>query len=409
MRIMTCVMILAMFIVGCEVQDENPNWDPRADYPSWTYDAPYYYRPSEDLPVREIVGAGIPVYYSDNNQFFVKHSTGYQIPGAPRLAIWYSNSAGENWDRAGYYGVEQTHFLFQAETDGPHWVRFVGPGQGVAAAAPGTPHRIYVVDTTRPAIAVSLTPPATEKDKHGNEVPHIYPVGTEVKVSWSVHDANLVTGSVRMATTFGTFPENVIWTRFPMNLKTTGEMNVPIPPEAAGRQGRCGGRMRIRIEAADKAGNVNYAFSDIMHVDGPPLPEKKTVRQAGPWDMITQTEGPAGPRPGWPQPGTLIRGGTSRMLKWLPDGAEKHKNIVLQFSANNGRSWRTVAENLQAGKISKWTVPQVNSKLCRLRILAVKGPEHRLMLAKTQAFTVHTAPPDTILGPKEVPPEPREK
>ena len=97
------------------------------------------------------------------------------------------------------------------------------------------------------------------------------------------------------------------------------------------------------------------------------------------------------------------------MLKWLPDGAEKYQNVVLQFSANNGRSWRTVAENLQADKTIKWTVPQVNSKLCRLRVLAVKGPEHRLMLAMTQEFTVHTAPPDTILGPKEVPPEPREK
>ncbi|MDY7009546.1 MAG: hypothetical protein SVV80_02190 [Planctomycetota bacterium] len=422
MRTKTCLLVLAIFIAGCEVQDENPNWNPTGDYPSWTYDAPYYYRPSEDLPVQEVVGEGIPVYYTDSNQYFVKHSTGYQAPGVPRLAIWYSVSAGENWERAGYYGVEQTHFLFHADADGPHWVRFVGPGQGVAAASPGTPHRIYVVDTTRPAIEVSVDPPAMEKDKHGNKVPHIYSVGDTVEVRWSVSDANLVGESVRLATTFGTFPDNVVWTRFPLSLPATGCMKVPVPPEAAGRQGRGGaqtgatrvsgrmaGRMRFRIEAEDKAGNLNFAFSDILHVDGPPLPAKPIVRPVEPWELVAQTEGQAGPRPGWPQPGTLIRGGTSRMLMWLPDDVEKYENVVLQFSANNGRSWRTVAEDLKPDKTTKWTVPQINSKLCRLRILAVKGPDHRLMLAMTQAFIVHTAPPDTIIGPKLVPPEPREK
>ena len=168
--------------------------------------------------------------------------------------------------------------------------------------------------------------------------------------------------------------------------------------------------MRFRIEAADKAGNVNFAFSEILHVDGPPLAaERPIIRSVGPWELIAQTEGPAGEKPGWPQPGALIRGGTSRMLKWLPDGVEKYKNVILQFSANNGRSWRTVAENLQSGKTIRWAVPQINSKLCRLRVLAVKSDKHRLMLAKTQVFIVHTAPPDTILGPEEVPSESRGK
>lgn len=404
MRGITGLLIAVIFIAGCEVQDENPNWNPRQDYPDWTYDAPFYYRPSEDLPVAEVVGDGIPIYYTNNRNFFIKHPTGYQLPGTPRVSVWYSTDAGMHWQRAGYFGVEQTHFGFLAEKDGVYRIRFVGPGQGIAAANPDAPDRIYVVDTKGPSITMTITPPPVEKDKHGNEIPHIYNVGETITVRWEVYDANLIPNSVHLATSFGTFPQNVVWKTFPLSFPASHSLRIPIPAEAAGHRKGQLGQFRIRLEASDKAGNVSFAFSEVLRVSGPPVPVAPSVRKARPGEIIVQEQGKPGSKPGWPQPGTLLRGGTSRVLLWLPKQAGKYKNVILQFSADNGRSWRTIAENLHLGTPVKWTVPEINSKICRLRILAVKDVQHRIMLAETQSFTINTAPVDTVLGPAPVPP-----
>jgi len=397
------MLSLLVMLGGCQLVDENPKWNPPQDYPSWTYDAPFYYRPSEDLPVAETVGAGIPVYYASGRLFFVKHPAGYQVPREPRIAVWCSLDEGDHWERAGYFGVEQTHFLFQAEADGRHWLRFTGPGQSPPKGAPAAPQRVYVVDTTPPSIQLTIEPAPVERDEEGNVVgPHIYSVEEPVKLRWSVRDRNLVAESVLLSTTFEPRPELITWSRFPEELKPTGQLTVPVPGEAA-RAG--GGVMRFRIEARDRGGNVSFGLSEVLHVDGPGKPPQPP-KPAPPSPLIAQAEGSPGPRPGWPESGVLVRGGTSRILSWLPKDLQKHGRVVLQFSPNNGRSWRTVAENLQLGKSVKWTVPEVNSKVCRLRVLSVPGPGRKIMLAKSVQFIVHTAPPTIHVGPRELPPEP---
>ena len=122
--------------------------------------------------------------------------------------------------------------------------------------------------------------------------------------------------------------------------------------------------------------------------------------------MIAQEHGEPGERPGWPNRGALIRGGTDRVLNWMPKIGAKYDGIVLQFSANNGRSWRTVAENLQPGKPVTWAVPEVNSNICRLRIVGLLPPDRKIMLANSTSFAVHTASPKIFIGPKEILPEP---
>ena len=391
-------------LAGCQVADENPNWNPTQDYPSWAYDAPFYYRPSGDLPVAETIGTDVPVYYTSKKLFFIKHPTGYQVLNVPRIAVWYSLDEGQHWERAGYFGAEQTHFLFQAEANGPHWIRLIGPGQHPAKSCPAKPSRVYVVDTVPPLIEMTLDPAAVERDEEGNVTgPHLYAVGDPVKVRWTVTDCTLRADSIRLATTFGKFPESTVWRPFPGKLDPCGELTAPIPPEAS-RPG--GGQMRFRLEARDRAGNVNYAFSDILHIAGEGEPEPRPKPVLPPPPLVAQAEGSAGPRPGWPERGTLLRGGTSRILDWLPPLAAKHPRVILQFSPNNGRSWRTVAENLKLGKRVKWMVPEVNTKICRLRLVALDPQKQKIMLASSVAFTVHTAPPALHLGPKVVPPEP---
>ncbi len=386
---------------GCQPQDENPNWSPAQDYPSWAYDAPFYHRPGSDLPVAETIGDDIPVYFSGAKRFYIKHPGGHQLPHQPRIAVWYSIDEGRHWERAGYYGVEQTHFLFETEAQGPHWIRFHGPGQRPAQSSPAGPNRVYIVDTSPPVVFLALGPPAIERDERGEATgAHVYAAGERVTLRWEVSDCHLQTDSIRMATCFGTFPESLRWEPLPQRLAPSGRMTLPIPPEAS-RPG--GGRMRVRLEARDRAGNVNYAYSPPMTIAGEGAPEARPGPVPPP-ELIAQEHGPGGARPGWPDPGTLLRGGASRVLDWLPRQAEKQQKLALQFSANNGRSWRTVAEDLHFGKRTRWTVPEVNSRICRLRVVAVRPDGREIMLAHSAPFTVHTAPGAIHRGPEPVAP-----
>ena len=398
----TMLMTLALLAAGgCQLQDENPNWSPAGDLPSWAYDAPFYYRPSEDLAVAETVGNGVPVYFTRHRLFHVRHPNGTQVPTVPRVAVWYSLDQGVKWTRAGYFGAEQTHFGFHAEVDGPHWIRFIGSGQPRVESSPASPDRVYIVDTVPAYIQLKLTPPTIERDEDGKiKGPHIYEVGEDVTVSWNVSDRTLEVDSIKMATTFGRYPEDVVWKDFPLNLKTDGQMTVPVPAEAS-QPG--GGMMRYRIEAHDRAGNISYVFSNIMVVDGEGEPAPRPA-PAAPTPLVAQEHGRPGERPGWPAAGMLVRGGSGRVLDWIPKLDRKYDSVILQFSANNGRSWRTVAENLRAGKTVHWALPQVNSKICLVRIVGLAG-EEKIMLATSAAFTVHTAPTAIRLGPEPLKPE----
>ena len=132
---MICTMILVAGLglaasPGCTQADENPGWNPSGDLPAWTYDAPWYYRPTEELVAQETIGDGIPIYYTSDGNVFLAHPQGAQITGVPRIGVWVSYDQGCSWQRAGFFGVEQTHFLLRPENDGPVWVRFTGPEQG---------------------------------------------------------------------------------------------------------------------------------------------------------------------------------------------------------------------------------------------------------------------------------------
>lgn len=390
------LIFAAVLVGGCMQVDENPQWAPQADYPAWTYDAPFYYRPTEEMQVAETVGEGIPIYYSRIEHFFIRHPGGYQLNGTPRVAVWSSADRGEHWERSGYFGVEQSHFLFQAETDGPHWIRFVGPGQGIIEVPPGNPHRIYVVDRHPPRIEMRVEPSPWYLDEQEQRVPRTYQIGEEVTLHWSVYDAYLASETIYLGTCFAKFPRNLVWSRFPKTLPASGSMKIEIPAESVD-----GGGLRFRMEATDKAGNVGVAMTEVLRIAGMELAIAEPVgRPVGPSDVIQQTQGTPGPRPGWPNAGAMLRGGTSVVLNWMPESAADYDTVELHFSADNGRTWRAVATGLKPGREARWTVPAVTSKICRLRLVAVATGGQQTMLAETARFTVDTVLPDTVLGPK---------
>ena len=398
MRTMKLLILGVAFLAGCMQVDENPKWNPKAEYPAWAYDAPQYYRPTEDLQVAETLGDGIPVYYTRSEYFFVRHPGGYQLTGESRVAVWCSTDQGRRWEKVGYYGVEQSHFLFKAEADGEHWIRFVGPGQGVTDVPPGMPHRIYAVDTRSPAIQVAVKPgPWKDRDK---KVPYIYRVGETVTLSWTVVDPYLAPRSIGVGTCFAKFPYNLVWNRIPGSLPPKYSIDVELPPEAA----REGG-IRFRVEAADKAGNAGVGLTDVLTVASQKPTSQPTTRPAGPFELVLQNEGAKETKPGWPMPGALLRGGAVRILDWLPEQAAKYDTLELEFSPNNGQMWQTVATGLKVGRPARWTVPMVTSKNCLLRIVAITRGEpgkepQKFLLAQTQRFTVDTVVPDSIVPEK---------
>lgn len=416
MRTVARIVLISALLAGCTQQDANPDYNPRKDLPAWSYDAPYYYRPTEDLqPVDPEeagfeVAPGIDVYFTNSEYFFLRHPSGYQVTGEPRMAVWYSTDH-RDWQRAGYYGVEQSHFLMRAEKDAQYWVRFAGPGQPTSEVPPGQPHRIYVVDRAEPAITLRLDPPPFRVDEEGNRVPHTYEVGDEVSLAWTVNDPYLKPGSIQLSTCFAEFPHNLVWGRWPRELDAEGRIdNVVLPPAAA----RHGG-MRFRLEARDLAGNIGLAMTDVMDVEpGESTATQPSVRPVGGFEIVY--EQPARDDSGWPRKGAFLRAGRRRELSWMPELVQRHagRKIDLEFSANNGRSWHVVAENIEpvdGGAEGRpewsvsWTVPDVTSKNCRLRIVARSRPGEpgeTLMLAQSGRFTVDTVPPDTILGPERV-------
>jgi len=376
-------------LAGCQQADENPNWNPTADLPPWAYDAPFYYRPVQDLPVKECIDGEIAVYYTKDDYFFIRHPSGYQLNGVPRMAVWFSQDEGQHWERAGYFGVEQTHFLFRADHEGWYWIRFVGPGQAAAEVPPGRPQRIYVVDTSPPAVEISVDPPPVEVRRENGrevEVPHIYQIGETITLSWGVGDANLDKDSIQLGVAYAKFPHNVVWSRWPEKLPEYGSIEVQIPEDAQVDAG-----LRFRIEATDKAGNVGMGMTPILQIAGQEgvVPRQELLDPQVP-PLVRQSGGRPPARPGWPRDGALLRGGTSRILAWMPKDAPKYESLDLEFSSNGGLVWRTVASSVKPDDSVTWTVPQVFSKRCRLRWVGIDRDGQRTTLATTGLFTVDT-------------------
>jgi len=380
-------------VAGCRQVDENPHWSPRTDYPAWTYDAPFYFRPSQEAQPYETVGKGIGVYYSRSDYFFVRHPGRTQLTGAPRVAVWFSTDEGKSWEQTGYFGVEQSHFLFQAEQDARHWIRFVGPGQNTARGPVPLPHRIYVVDRKAPEIAIAVKPdPWVDKDKN---TPRIYKVGDEVSVGWAVRDVNLKSRSIRLESCIGKAPFQLAWGRFRGALPGEGRRVVKIPADAARE-----GVIRFRIEAEDKAGNVAAVMTPELKVDKSSMPTTQpTTRPAGEFTP----DAPDKPiRPGWPGPASLLRGGDKLKLVWMPDVAKEYKKIVLQLTHNNTLTWQTVAKDLKFGQTVNWTVPRITSRFCRMRLVAVSDDGQVILLAQSGLFRVLTIKDPTKVGPEKV-------
>ncbi len=390
MRALTWTILIGALAAGCTVGEKSADWPSQDGYPPWMYDAPFYHEPSEDLAVLETLN-GTPIYHSHSEYFFIRHPAGCQAASEPRLGVWYSTNQGQVWEKAGFFGLEQSHFLLRAESEGQCWIRFVGSVEATSDPPAGMPHRIYIVDRQRPRVLLRVTPSPWQDSQR--KLPRKFSTGQNVVLRWLIRDRRLDKNSPKLQVCFARYPQNAPWLTVPEKIEPSGTMTIEIPEKAT-----IDGQVRFRVSARDLAGNIGTAASDVLHVisSKAPMPAAR-IKASESADAIRQTQGTRAGRPGWPAEGTLLRGGTTCVLDRLPASAGSYSPLNLEFSADDSQSWLTVAKGLKAGAKNEWTVPTVTSKNCRLQIVGFNKDGQKYMLIMGPRFTVTTvAPAETM-------------
>jgi hypothetical protein len=288
---LTAAVVMLLLGAGaccCSKKPHKVAYDPAEQYPEWAYDAPFYYRPaSERGDVSEAVPPAAPGcpphYYTRDRLIYLprpQRTEPTSMPAragdprfspfdlAPRIAVYWTTTAGLDWRRSGYFGLSQTHYVYEAENDGVYGFRFVGPGIPEAKSYPPGPVVVFHVDTSPPDVVLYVEP---------NQVQ--YQVNEQVTVRWTATDQNLADkpSSISVCWESDTTKESA-WTVMDKALAAEGAVAVVVPPQAAGQS------FMIRITARDKAGNLATATSPAFPVVAESVtsqPAPTTARASG--------------------------------------------------------------------------------------------------------------------------------
>lgn len=302
---------------GAKKDAPKQSFDPDTQYPGWAYDAPMYYEPPTP---RGDVGDEIgPQRPGDPSHYFVRSHMLYiprpeQKPDkrspmpelgprdskadlAPRIAVYRTETGGQDWERAGCFGLGQTCFVYPVDCDGVYGFRFVGPGLPPSKCTPPRPQVVYHVDTLKPQVVVHVEP---------NQA--VYYVDQTVTIHWSATDTALAENPVSVSTCWES-PDltKARWTKLLDDQLADGSTTFVIPPDAVDRE------IVMRAAARDRAGNLGVGFSVPMPVtDEPPPPDPEPTEELDAPETTTQP----GLKPGLIQVGDSgRRSGTAVALK----------------------------------------------------------------------------------------------
>jgi len=272
-----CMAVLYTTLVSgvagccCGKEPKRVAFDPAEQLPEWAYDAPFYYRPSSDKgdvgDVLPPAGPGCPVHcYTRDHVIHLPRppvpapTTGPTRSGdrplspadfAPRIAVYVTQTGGQIWRRAGYFGLGQTYFAFPAEDEGVYGFRFSGPGLPEPNCMPPIPAVVWHVDSTPPEVNVYVEP---AQDR--------YVVNDQVTVRWSACDVNLADRPVRITCSWKSTEQDAEhWSILHKDLPPEGTTTLTIPPGTVGGLG-----IKIRAEARDRAGNIGWSFPAVLYV-----------------------------------------------------------------------------------------------------------------------------------------------
>ena len=151
-----------------------------------------------------------------------------------RVEAFVTRDNGRSWTRA---GEGRSPMSLTLPEEGLYGLTLVvsTAGQPAGPPAPGEAPELWLeVDTTKPKVLVQSIQPGTGAESRA------------LTISWSVNDRNLAATPVEI---FGAPSADGPWQPLMRGLKTSGTAQCIVPPEM-------GGRVYIRVQAADKAGNA---------------------------------------------------------------------------------------------------------------------------------------------------------
>lgn len=154
-----------------------------------------------------------------------------------RVEGYFTRDSGRTWFRLGDDADRRSPFEFELPEDGVYGVALVVGTAGRPAVPPVAgeqPDCWIEVDSTKPVIQMREIALGTGED------------AGMILVSWAATDANLATNPVNVW--YATVPEGP-WLVIEKGLKAEGAFRWPVPVSS-------GGRVYLRVEAADRAGNV---------------------------------------------------------------------------------------------------------------------------------------------------------
>ncbi len=96
----------------------------------------------------------------------------------------------------------------------------------------------------------------------------------------------------------------------------------------------------------------------------------------------------------YPNGGESIGVGKTEVIKWSSNNVS---NVKLEYSINAGTSWTTIATSSASTGNYNWTVPNINSTLCKIRVSDTARPG--LSDVSDSVFTITSAPNLKITSP----------
>lgn len=157
-----------------------------------------------------------------------------ETTAAVRVEAFVTRDNGRSWTRV---GDGRSPMSLTLPEEGLYGLTLVvsTSGQPAGPPAPGEPPELWLeVDMTRPEVLVQNIQPGSGADSR------------MLTLSWSVNDRNLAATPVEI---FGARSADGPWQQLALGLKGSGTTQCGVPPEM-------GGRVYIRVQAVDKAGNV---------------------------------------------------------------------------------------------------------------------------------------------------------